>query len=97
MSERLTPEQERQVRAHYGGEVQGLAEMLSGPTEPDTQGMSSQQAQKAALDFMAEALHMPIELTVEDLLKGKIVEACYWIRQGSPNRALDILEQAKNL
>ena len=85
MSERLTPEQEREVRAHYGDEVQSLAEVSSGYAPLPSQ---------VAIEFAEQYLGLPVKITQEDQLRGAIVEACVWLQQGAPGCALQVLENA---
>ncbi len=79
MSERLTPGEQREIRAALGSEI--------GVSDP----------MERTIDFMSAALGVPLTLTVQDKLRGKIAEACYWIRQNHPGKALDVLEEALKL
>ena len=84
MSNQLTPEQQREVRARYGGDVQSMDQMIAGH-------------QQQVCDFISSKLGVPMDLTREDKVRAAIVEAAYWIRTGAPGRALEVLESAMRL
>jgi hypothetical protein len=50
-----------------------------------------------ALGFISDALGVRVTITNEDRLRGAILEACIWLRDGAPARALETLEQSLNL
>ncbi len=76
MSKPLSPEEQRQVRATYGSEVQSMDQIM---------------AQTA--DFIGSKLGIPLAIIEEeDRLRFTMVEACTWLRFGSPGRALECLE-----
>lgn len=52
------------------------------------------RANAQAIEFIGEALGVPLVVHVEDQLRGCIIEAATWIRIGDPARALAILEGA---
>ena len=77
MSKQLSPEEQREMRARYGGDVQTL-----------------DQAMNMAAEFVGKSLGIPIVISPEDRLRVNIIEACQWLRQGAPGRALEVLERA---
>ena len=103
MSERLTPEQQREMRVRMGGEVQGLSESVSGslPRDPDKMPLLEQmklvRARRVADEIISGIFGSQIEVTRETRLEAAIVEACEWLRQGAPGCALQTLENALKL
>lgn len=113
MSERLTPEQQREMRVRMGAEVQGIAESVSGytqlPRDPDKIPLAElvkvpivekyhELPKDIVIGFLAKVLSEPYyEVTTEDRLRGAIVEACTWLQQGAPGCALQVLENALKL
>lgn len=47
-----------------------------------------------ATALVSMALGVPIVIAPEDRLRGAMVEACMWLRQDAPSRALETLEKA---
>lgn len=56
-----------------------------------------EEHEKRTMAFIATSLGVPMTIKVEDKLRGAIVEACMWVRQGAPERALETLEKALTL
>lgn len=77
MSKQLSPEEQREIRARYGGDVQTL-----------------DQAMNMACEFVSKATGFEIKVQPEDRLRAHIIEACAWLRDGAPGRALEVLERA---
>lgn len=54
-------------------------------------------AMQRALDNVASIALPQMRITDADRLRGAILEACQWLRDGSPGRALSVLEEALKL
>lgn len=60
----------------------------------ETTAETCARANAQAIEFIGQALGVPMVVQVEDQLRGSIIEAANWIRVGDPARALSILEGA---
>jgi hypothetical protein len=60
-------------------------------TKTEAMIFSDRLDQAAAM--VGEVMGRPITITPEDRLRGAMIEACMWLRQDAPSRALETLEK----